>query len=56
MNLPPKLTRSIVVGPCSIGGQNPMALIGGPCVIESEKNVMGISEKLKPITSDKGCL
>ena len=54
MNLSPKLTRPIAVGPYSIGGQNPIVLIGGPCVIESEKNVMGIAEKLKRITSDKG--
>ena len=54
MNLSPKLTRPIAVGPCSIGGQNPMVLIGGPCVIESEQHAMGIAEKLKRITSDKG--
>ena len=54
MSLSPKLTRPIAVGPYSIGGQNPMVLIGGPCVIESEQKVMGIAEKLKRITSDKG--
>ena len=54
MSLSPKLTRPITVGPYSIGGQNPIALIGGPCVIESEQKVMGIAEKLKRITSDKG--
>ena len=54
MSLSPKLTRPIAVGPYSIGGQNPIALIGGPCVIESEQKVMGIAEKLKRITSDKG--
>ena len=54
MSLSPKLTRPVAVGPYSIGGQNPIALIGGPCVIESEQKVMGIAEKLKRITSDKG--
>tara|TARA_B100000929_G_C15498535_1_gene416723 strand:+ start:248 stop:1105 length:858 start_codon:yes stop_codon:yes gene_type:complete len=54
MSLSPKLTRPIAVGPYSIGGQNPIVLIGGPCVIESEQKVMGIAEKLKRITSDKG--
>ena len=48
------LTRPIAVGPYCIGDQNPLALIGGPCVIESEKNSMGIAEKLKRITSDLG--
>ena len=48
----PKITRSIAVGPLSIGGQNPLALIAGPCVIESEKIAMEIAEKLKRITTD----
>ncbi|MBL4664626.1 MAG: 3-deoxy-8-phosphooctulonate synthase [Nitrospinaceae bacterium] len=48
----PKITRSIAVGPLSIGGQNPLALIAGPCVIESEKIAMDIAEKLKRITED----
>ena len=48
----PKITRSIAVGPISIGGQNPLALIAGPCVIESEKIAMEIAEKLKRITAD----
>jgi 2-dehydro-3-deoxyphosphooctonate aldolase (KDO 8-P synthase) len=48
----PKITRSIAVGPISIGGQNPLALIAGPCVIESEKIALEIAEKLKRITAD----
>ena len=48
----PKITRSIAAGPISIGGQNPLALIAGPCVIESEKIAMEIAEKLKRITTD----
>ena len=48
----PKITRSIAAGPLSIGGQNPLALIAGPCVIESEKIAMEIAEKLKGITTD----
>jgi 2-dehydro-3-deoxyphosphooctonate aldolase (KDO 8-P synthase) len=47
-----KITRSIAAGPLSIGGQNPLALIAGPCVIESEKIAMEIAEKLKRITTD----
>ena len=48
----PKLTRSIAVGPHYIGGQNPLVLIAGPCVIESEKIAMEIAEKLKRITEE----
>ena len=48
----PKITRSIAAGRLSIGGQNPLALIAGPCVIESEKIAMEIAEKLKRITTD----
>ena len=48
----PKLTRSIEVGPHYIGGQNPLVLIAGPCVIESEKIAMEIAEKLKSITGE----
>ena len=48
----PKITRSIAAGPLSIGGQNPLALIAGPCVIESEKIAMEIAEKIKRITTD----
>jgi len=48
----PKVTRSIKVGPHFIGGQNPLVLIAGPCVIESEKIAMEIAEKLKSITGD----
>ena len=54
MSSTPKLTRPIAVGPYFIGDKNPLALIGGPCVIESEQNAMGIAEKLKRITSDLG--
>ena len=54
MSLSPKITRSVVVGPFCIGNQNPLALIGGPCVIESEQNAMSIAEKLKRITEDLG--
>ena len=48
----PKLTRSIEVGPHYIGGQNPLVLIAGPCVIESEEIAMEIAEKLKSITGE----
>ena len=48
----PKVTRSIAVGPHFIWGKNPLVLIAGPCVIESEKITMEIAEKLKRITGE----
>ena len=54
MSISPKITRPVVVGPYLIGNQNPLTLIGGPCVIESEQKAIGIAEKLKRITEDLG--
>ena len=48
----PKVTQPISVGPFDIGGNSPLVLIAGPCVIESEKIVLDIAEKLKQITED----
>jgi 2-dehydro-3-deoxyphosphooctonate aldolase (KDO 8-P synthase) len=54
MSNTPKVTQSISTGSIGIGGKNPLALIAGPCVIESEKIARDIAEKLKRITSDLG--
>lgn len=54
MNHASTQTREVKVGPLTIGGGNPLALIAGPCVIESERQAMDIAEKLKRITSDAG--
>ena len=48
----PKVTQPISVGSFDIGGNSPLVLIAGPCVIESEKIVRDIAEKLKQITED----
>ena len=48
----PKVTQPISIGPFKIGGNNPLVLIAGPCVVESEKIVRQIAEKLKRITED----
>lgn len=42
------------MGRVRIGGGNPIALIAGPCVIESEHHAMDTAEKLKKITEDAG--
>ena len=48
----PKVTQPVSIGPFHIGGKSPLVLIAGPCVIESEKIVREIAEKLKRITVD----
>ena len=48
----PKITQPISIGPFNMGGNSPLVLIAGPCVIESEKIVLHIAEKLKQITED----
>jgi len=43
-------TRVVTVGPVAIGGGSPLALIGGPCAIESEAHALMIAERLRRIT------
>ena len=40
-------TREIKIGNIKIGGQNSLAFIAGPCVIESEETTLSIAGKLK---------
>ena len=54
MSNTPKITHPVPTGTFNIGGRNPLALIAGPCVIESEKITRDIAEKLKRITEDLG--
>lgn len=44
-------TKRIKVGNFEIGGGNPVALIAGPCVIESREITLEIAKELKTITS-----
>ncbi len=46
------MTRTISVGTIEIGGNGPVALIAGPCVIESEQQTLEAAERLKKITAD----
>jgi len=39
-------TREVHIGNITIGGKNPLALIAGPCVIETEDITLRIAEKL----------
>jgi len=54
MNSPSAQTREIKIGPLSIGGGNPIAIIAGPCVIESEKHALKTADQLKRAFADAG--
>lgn len=43
------MTKQITVGKIKIGGSNPLVLIAGPCVIESEKSCIDTAKHLKDI-------
>lgn len=45
-------TREITIGNVSIGGDNPLAFIAGPCVIEDEDSTLKAAARLKEL-SDK---
>ncbi len=44
--------KEIIVGKIKIGGENPLILIAGPCVIENEKSALDTAEKLKDICNE----
>jgi 2-dehydro-3-deoxyphosphooctonate aldolase (KDO 8-P synthase) len=46
--------RLVRVGDVSIGEGRPLALIAGPCVIESRESLLAIAEKLKKIAGERG--
>ena len=46
--------KPIHIGPLEIGGGSPLALIAGPCVIESEEKTMEIAGYLKDLTEKLG--
>ena len=52
MGIKIKKTKQISAGKLLIGGGNPIVLIAGPCVIESETHALKTAEKLKRATSD----
>ncbi len=45
-------TREIALGALRLGGGNPLFLIAGPCVIESEKHARTMAEKVAKIAAD----
>ncbi|MBU1038577.1 MAG: 3-deoxy-8-phosphooctulonate synthase [Candidatus Omnitrophica bacterium] len=48
------MTREVAVGKIRIGGANPLALIAGPCVIESEASALRHAKALKAIARKVG--
>jgi 2-dehydro-3-deoxyphosphooctonate aldolase (KDO 8-P synthase) len=46
--------REVAIGPVRVGGGRPLALIGGPCAIESEKHALLTAERLATIAADHG--
>ena len=47
-------TREIQLGTLRLGGGNPLFLIAGPCVIESEAHARMMAERVAKIASDAG--
>jgi 2-dehydro-3-deoxyphosphooctonate aldolase (KDO 8-P synthase) len=47
-------TREISLGSLRLGGGNPLFLIAGPCVIESESHARMIAERVAKIAGDAG--
>jgi 2-dehydro-3-deoxyphosphooctonate aldolase (KDO 8-P synthase) len=47
-------TREIAVGSLRLGGGNPLFLIAGPCVIESEAHTWKMAEQVARIAGDAG--
>jgi len=47
-------THEISLGSLRLGGGNPLFLIAGPCVIESETHARIMAEKIAKIASDAG--
>lgn len=47
-------TKEIVLGSLRLGGANPLFLIAGPCVIESEAHALSMAEHVAKIAADAG--
>ncbi len=46
------LTREVKIGSVALGNKNPVVLIAGPCVIESEESTLKTAERLKKISEE----
>ena len=48
------MPRTVKVGPVRFGGRNPLALIAGPCVIESREGCVELARKLARLAREEG--
>jgi len=48
------VVREVTINNLKVGGENPLVLISGPCVIEDEQTVLMIAHTLKELTQAKG--
>jgi len=48
------IIKQITVGPVRFGGRNPLVLIAGPCVIESERHCLETAKRLQEIAASCG--
>lgn len=48
------MVREVTVNNLKVGGENPLVLISGPCVIENEQAVLMIAHTLKELTQARG--
>jgi len=46
--------KEVRIGPVTLGGRRPLALIAGPCVIESEGACLEVAARLKELTRSLG--
>lgn len=48
------MSREVRIGPVAVGGNAPLALIAGPCVIESEEHALQVAREVKAIAERAG--
>ena len=46
--------KNVAIGPITVGGRQPLALIAGPCVIEDAERTLAIGKAVKDIASRLG--
>jgi 2-dehydro-3-deoxyphosphooctonate aldolase (KDO 8-P synthase) len=51
MNSSIKEVRQVTIGKVQVGAQNPIALIAGPCVIESRDHALKLGERIREIAA-----
>ncbi|MEM7393229.1 MAG: 3-deoxy-8-phosphooctulonate synthase, partial [Verrucomicrobiota bacterium] len=47
------MAKTININGVRFGGRNPLALIAGPCVVESRKGCLDLARRLKKLAGEK---